>query len=294
MSKLKVHCVLIVTIVLWASAFVGIRIGLVAYSPGPMALLRFLVASLFMTFIYYYQADEKLMPWQDRLQLLFAGAIGVGLYSLCLNIGEITVSAGIASFVIGLMPVITICLSFVFLQERLNAGAWLGIFISLMGLLILALGEGGQADMRQGIALILVSALSGSFLTIRQKHFLQRYQTVTISAWVMWGGTIVLLFFTPALWQEVRVADYQSTVAVIYMGIFPAAIAYLAWSYVLKNLPASRATLGLYSLPIISTLLGFICLDEKPSTISLVGGSIALLGAFIAYRANLEKTVAVK
>lgn len=284
MKSLKVNCVLIATIIIWASAFVGIRVGLIGYSPGPLALLRFLVASLCMAIIYHGQGIKKSMPWTDRIQLLVAGILGIGVYNICLNFGEISVSAGIASFVIGLMPVMTVFLSFVFLQERLKLGAWFGVFISFLGLLLLAMGEGSHDEMRQGIELILISAFMGSILTIIQKRFLIKYNPIAIISWVMWGGTLLLLIFTPQLVDEITVADVQSTTAAIYMGIFPAALAYLAWSYVLKNLPASKATITLYALPIVSTLFGFLYLDEKPSITSLIGGTIALFGAFIAYR----------
>lgn len=293
MQSFKVNCVLVSAIVLWASAFVGIRIALADYSPGPLALLRFLVASLCMMIIYHSQRDTKFIPWKDRIQLLIAGVLGIGVYNICLNYGEITVSAGIASFVIGLMPVITILLSLIFLQEKLKGAVWAGILISLFGLFLLAIGEGSHDEMKQGILLILVSALMGAILTIIQKKFLRLYHPVTVIAWVMWGGTFLLLIFSPVLLQEMKTAEYQSTAAVIYMGIFPAAIAYVAWSYVLKKLPASRAAITLYALPIVSTLLGFLLLHEQPSLISLVGGGIALSGALVAHRFQAPDTLNV-
>ncbi|CEG58583.1 DMT family transporter [Legionella fallonii] len=282
MQSFKVNCILVGTIVLWASAFVGIRIALADYSPGPLALLRFLVASFFIAVIYHYQEVRKQMPWKDRVQLLIGGMLGIGIYNICLNYGEISVSAGVASFIVGLMPVITILFSFIFFQEKLAGAAWVGILISLLGLFLLAIGEGFHSEMRQGILLVLVSALMGAILTIIQKNFLNKYHPVTTIAWVMWGGTLLLLLYTPDLVKEIKIADYQSTAAVVYMGIFPAALAYVGWSYVLKKLTASTASTTLYSLPIVSTVLGFIVLGEQPSLISLIGGGLALFGALIS------------
>lgn len=282
MQSLKVGIVVVVALILWASAFVGIRIGLAGYSPGALALLRFLIASLFMAILYFSQGIKKRMPWKDRIQLLVAGMAGIGIYNICLNYGELSVSAGLASFIIGLMPVMTVFLSLVFLQEKLSRGVWLGIFISILGLVLLAVGEHSEPGMQQGIVAILVSALMGAILTIIQKQFASIYHPVAIISWVMWGGTLLLLMFMPSLLQEIKTADFQTTAAVVYMGIFPAALAYVAWSYALKYMSASNASLTLYAMPIISTFLGFILLNEQPSAISLVGSGITLLGAFVA------------
>lgn len=284
MHSFKVHAALVSTIVLWASAFVGIRIALPSYSPGPLALLRFLVASLTLAIIYSSLRIKKTVSWRDRMQLLAAGVAGIGFYNVCLNYGELYVSAGIASFVIGLMPLITVILSFLLWQERLKKGALLGIAISTVGLFILTLGEGFQPAMMKGVFLVLISALMGAFLTIVQKQFLKKYHPVAIISWLMWGGCLFLLCFMPTLIKEMPQASTYATAAVLYMGVFPAAIAYLAWGYVLKKLSPNQATISLYALPLISTALGYAILGEQPSLISLVGGAIALLGALIASR----------
>ncbi|MDP3268693.1 MAG: DMT family transporter [Legionella sp.] len=286
MQNVKVNCILISTIMLWASAFVGIRIALAGYSPGALALLRYIVASLCLAMIYHMQDIKKRMPWRDRVRLLLAGMAGIGIYNICLNYGEVSVSAGIASFIIGMMPVMTVLLSILFLGERIQRGIWVGIVISILGLLILTLGESAHIAMRHGILLILISTFCGSVLNILQKQFLQQYHPIAIISWVIWGGTLLLLMFLPQLIQDLKTADVISTTAVIYMGIFPAALAYLAWGYVLKSLSASTAATSLYALPLMSTLLGFVLLHEKPSVISLIGGGIALLGALIANRAQ--------
>lgn len=284
MQNLKVNCILIATIFFWASAFVGIKIGLAGYSPGHLALLRFIVASVCMAIMYRFQELEKKMSWQDCIILLLTGVAGIGIYNVCLNYGELAVSAGIASFIIGLMPVFTVLLCLIFLKEKLSKIAWIGIFISLIGLALLTLGEGNQPGIVPGILLILVSAFVGAFLTMMQKHMLQKHTPITILSWVIWGGTLSMFIFLPSLWSEMKNADVHITAAVIYLGIFPGALAYLGWGYVLKKLSASGASVTLYALPIVSTLLGFICLGEKPGFLSLLGGGISLIGAFISHR----------
>lgn len=284
MQSFKVNCVLISSILLWASAFIGIKVALVSYSPGPLALLRFLVASVCMVVLYLRQSKEPKMPWSDCIVLMSVGMAGIGVYNICLNYGEITVSAGVASFIIGLMPVMTVLFCVFFLKERINNGTWVGVLLSLIGLLVLAASEGGQQGITQGILFILISSLVGAIQTIVKKRFLKKYSSIRVISWVIWGGTTLLLIYTPNLMLELPNASMQSTAVVIYMGIFPAAVAYSAWTYVLKKIPAAKASISLYSLPFASTILGVIFLGEQPSVISLTGGAIALLGAVIANR----------
>jgi drug/metabolite transporter (DMT)-like permease len=299
MISFKVNCVLTSSILLWSSAFVGIKMALVSYSPGALALLRFLVASLCMAILYYRQSNEAEIPWRDRIQLMIVGMAGIGIYNVCLNYGELSVSAGIASFIIGLMPVITVLLSLVFLKERMNIGTWSGIIISLLGLFLLTAGEGVDSSMTKGILFILISALVGSIQTIAKKRFLKKYSSIKVISWVIWGGTMFLLAYFPDLIQELQKAEYQTTAVVVYLGIFPGAVAYSAWTYILKKIPAAKASISLYTLPFASTILGFLLLGEQPSLISLTGGGIALLGALIAHRyqnqviTNNKKVVAV-
>lgn len=299
MMSFKVNCVLISSILLWASAFVGIKMALVSYSPGALALLRFLVASLCMAILYYRQRREAEIPWGDRIRLMIVGMAGIGIYNVCLNYGELSISAGIASFIIGLMPLITVLLSLVFLKEHMNIGTWSGIIMSLLGLFLLTVGEGVDGSMTKGMLFILVSALVGSIQTIIKKRFLKKYSAIKVISWVIWGGALFLLAYFPDLIQELQKASYQGTAVVVYLGVFPGAVAYSAWTYVLKKIPAAKASISLYTLPFASTILGFIVLEEQPSLISLTGGGVALLGALIAHRfqnqviTNNKKEVAV-
>lgn len=285
-SMFKVNLALLFSLLFWASAFVGIRIGLESYSPGALALFRFLVASVCMVLMNHQLRVKTTIPWKDRIQIALLGLLGIGVYNVCLNYGEVSVSAGVASFLIGLMPVITVLLSLIILKEKLSIPLWIGIFVSLFGLILIIVGESSLAGSKLGVGAILIAALAGSLLNILQMRFLKKYHTVEVTAWVMWGGTLSLLYFWWDLATEFETASFQATAAVIYMGIFPAALAYAAWGYVQYHLTASRAAIYLYAMPIISTIMGYFVLHEIPTVLSFVGGLIALIGALMANRAH--------
>lgn len=280
----KLYFCLIFTLFAWASAFVGIRIGLLAYSPGALALLRFLVASLLLAAITsFFSLERKKIPWKDRFQLILLGMAGIGLYNICLNYGELSITAGLASFIAGLIPLFTILLSVLLLGERLSFEVWCGISISLFGLLLIMIAGSSGEQHLIGVLLVLCSAFMGAIYTFSQRFYLKNYHPIVITTWVMWGGTLLLCLFFPALWREFPKAALPVTATVVYMGIVPAALAYLAWAYVLQHWVASKASLFLYCLPFLTTALGFLFLSEKPSRLSLLGGIIAVCGALLAH-----------
>lgn len=283
MNNLKFNLALILALLLWASAFVGIRIGLEGgYSFGALAFLRLTVASLCLVFMTFKLTHTATIPWKDRCSLALLGVIGIGVYHTCLNYGEVTVSAGVASFIVGLMPVITVLLAWIFFQERMSAILWFGVFISFIGLLLIIIDESGELGFDWGVLAVLITAIAGSILNIWQKPWLKKYHLVDVTAWIMWGGTISIIFFAPQFFREFSSASWEATLAGIYLGIFPAAFANVAWGYVLHCWSVSKASITLYSLPILSTIMGYFILGEKISLLSFIGGLIAVAGAFIA------------
>lgn len=280
--SLKTKLALFVTVILWASAFVGIRIGLKGYTPGGLALLRFFIASIFILLVCTRLPTRTAIPWRDRIFLLLIGMFGIGLYNIALNSGEIAVSSGIASFIISLSPVITLFLAIFCLNESFNRTMIIGMTVSILGAALLMLGEGTQFNSYAGVVYVFIGTVISGIYSVVQKPWLKKYHFLEVTAHIVIGAVLLLLFYLPDVITNLRTAPLSATLAVIYLGIFPAAIGYLAWSYVLIEMPASQAANFLYFMPIIATFLGWICLKEVPLLLSLLGGFIALLGVCIA------------
>lgn len=95
LSKIRIDVrmiiALIILLVLWASAFAGIRVGLKAYTPGHLALLRFLVASATLL-VYALLTRMRLPALRDIPSMLFLGFIGIVVYFLHLFLSLSVVS----------------------------------------------------------------------------------------------------------------------------------------------------------------------------------------------------------
>lgn len=284
-----------VTILLWASAFVGIRVGLEDYTPGAFALLRYLIASLFIFILYRCLPKRPRLRGGERCRAILSGMLGMGVYTWAVNSGELTVTAGIASFMIGLMPVFSMLLAVVFLRERVSSAIWWAVGISLVGIMVIALGESAAMSFNHGVSFLLLAAFSQSIYVILQKPLLEKYDALSMTAWAVWGGTLFLLIFLPDLPAQMAVASWKTDLVVLYLGIFPAVIAYGMWTYVLSKMSACHAVMSLYAMPLASTAMGIVLLSEVPPWVSLLGALIAWSGAIlVSWQRRRERVNAVQ
>jgi len=275
--SVRVAVALAVTLVLWASAFAGIRAGLRAYTPGHLALLRFLIASATLL-VYALITRMRLPAVRDVPAILLLGFLGITIYQVALSYGEQSVSAGAASILVATVPCFTAILATIFLHERIRLLGWLGIAISFVGVIIVVIGEGTGLSLATGALLILIASLAESVYFVLQKPYLKRYTGIELATYSIWAATLFMFIYTPGLLQQIQVAPIAATLSVIYLGIFPAAFAYLAWSYALARMSASNTSSFLYVIPIFAILLAWPLLNEIPSLLSLIGGIVVILG----------------
>jgi drug/metabolite transporter (DMT)-like permease len=281
---------LVTTILLWASAYPAIRAGLEGFEPGPLAAFRYGVAAL--AFLVPALGGRLPRPAPADLgRILAAGGLGIALYNLALNSGEVTVSAGAASFLINCSPIFTALLGTLILGERFRIWGWVGSAVSLAGVALIASADGGAAGIGSGAWLILLAAGCQSIQFVLQKPLLARYGAFATTAYIVFAGAIFLLPFLPAALRTLPVASAGSIEAAVYLGLFPAALAYAAWSVVLARFPVGRASSFIYLVAPLATGLAVLWLGELPSALALLGGCTVICGVVLVNTLGRRKII---
>lgn len=283
----------IATLVVWASAFTAISVVVGpkgGFGAGQVALLRFLVASATMGVVAV--VTRMRMPKRaDLPRIALAAVFGITIYHLCFTFGETRVSAGAASLIIASGPIWTALMAIAFLREKLNGWGWAGVALAFSGVAAISLGEGGGFRLEPMALLVLGASISTAIYFVLSKRPLRTYTSLEFTSYTIWLGTIPMLVFLPGLLKQLPAAPVSSIWTVVYLGVFPGALAYFLWGYALARMPASTTASFLYATPVLATFMAWVWQHTVPSPVTLVGGALALVGVVLVQTKGRPKTV---
>src|SRR5690349_5587657 len=247
---------------MWASAFVVIRHVAHDVSPGSLGSGRLLVAALVVLPLVLRRGWVR--PTRREWTLLAAGGIGwFGVYNLALNAGERHVDAGTAAMIIQIGPVIG------------------GLLVGFAGVAVIARGSSTDADASLlGVGLVLVAAVMYAVGVLTQKVLLRRLPSVQVVFVSFLMGALICLPFSGDL--PGIVADGGAELWwIVYLGVFPTAVAFTTWAYALTHTDAGALSLTTFLVPGIATLVAWLTINEVPPTLSFVGGALAIVGVLM-------------
>jgi drug/metabolite transporter (DMT)-like permease len=165
----------VVTLVLWASAFVAIRHLGHDFSAGALSLGRLLVGSVALGAVALSRGVPR-PGRRDWLALLVIGVLWFGVYNISLNQGERYVDAGTAAMLIQISPMLIALLATLFLGERFTGWLALGLALAFAGVVLIGLSQPGGAwtgstNKIAGVALCLLAALVYSVSLVVQSRW---------------------------------------------------------------------------------------------------------------------------
>lgn len=276
------------TVSIWAFAYVYTKVALLHFSAASLGFLRCAIAAVVLLAIALAKKGG-LPKLRDVPIFFFSGLLGLSLYQLLFNTGAATLTAATSCILISTAPVISVLLASVLYKERLNAIAWAAICLEFSGVLVLALWEGGLS-INSGVFWVMGAAISISAYNLLQRKFAGRYSALQITAYSFFFATLSLLMFTPEALSQLATAPQSQVMTVLFLGIFPSAIAYMLWAKAL-SIAANTGVVTNYMFltPPISMLLGYMVLAERPDAGTLLGGTAILSGLALYNFAGKKK-----
>lgn len=84
--------------------------------------------------------------------------------------------------------------------------------------------------------------------------------------------------------RELSSASADTLWWIVYLGVFPSAIAFVAWAYALSHSDAGTFAQSTFLVPFITALIAWVLLDEVPPALAFVGGALCIAGVLVSRR----------
>ncbi|MRI32851.1 EamA family transporter [Endozoicomonas sp. OPT23] len=270
---------LVVTALIWGSAFVAQRLGMDHMEPWAFNAVRFLIGSF---------ALIPLLIWQRRSGPIFSGATlmggiamgvlltaGAGLQQL----GLVYTTAGKAAFITGLYLVIVPILGLL-LRQKTNRDTWAGIMLALPGLALLTLED--DLSINKGDMYEVFGAFFWAAHLILIDRLASRHNVVAL-AFIQFVASSVLCFIIAGLFETWTFEQIQATaVPLLYVGIMSTGIAYTLQIVGQKSAPVAHASIILSLETVFAVIAGYLFLNEILSAKALAGCGLMLTGMLVS------------
>jgi len=298
-KNLLAYLALATICILWGTTYLVLRIGVTQFPPFLFSLIRFLTAGPILLFFVFGIAKMK---WPDKQTLWNQAVCGFLMVTMGISIvgwAEVYISSGVAAIICSMMPIWTILINLAINKEdRPNWLISVGLLVGLSGVLLIFrehLGEFSNPNYFYGIIVTFLANMSWAFGSIWIKKKNSNTNPFMGSGLQMLFGGIFLIPFSLAF-DDYSAIQWSNEMiyALIYMSLVGSVGAYACYSYAIKKLPMTLASLYAYINPLVAVLLGWVVLNEKFNSLISIAMLVTIGGIYLVNRGyqlrNLIKT----
>ena len=292
-SVLAARLASLAAVVLWGVSFVATKAALREVSPVTLIFTRFALG-IAVLFLILKLRRESLIPPRDAWPMLAAmGFVGIFLHQMIQVHGLTLTTAVRTGWLIGVTPIWSAVLAAVFLGERFGPRKIFGLFLGMVGaLLVITRGELSPRVLAlpatRGDLLVLASTVTWGIYTILGRETLKRLGSATATAAAMLAGwTMMIPFFVgTAGWQDYRSLSSTSVVAIVFLGVGCSGLGYWFWYTALERIEASQVAAFLYIEPLVTLMAAVALLGESVAVSTILGGVLVLVGVLTVQSAS--------
>lgn len=268
---------------IWGLTFLSIKVAVRELGPMTLAAARFVIACMIISVIARLTRQPLSIRAKDAPLMALGGLIGVTFYFWCENNGVMLLSASEASIIVGTIPIITLILETIVYRSSPGLRVWTGVGLSFAGVAVMVVGgaSGGGTSSPAGYLFMAGAALSWSVYSFVTKPVSARYPQLTVTFWQLLFGTLACLPLA-ALEAPLAFPSLAASLNVVFLGVFGSALGYWLYVVMLEHLGASRSSVFINLIPVVSVAASFVILGERLSIRQAAGGLVAIAGVFLA------------
>jgi drug/metabolite transporter (DMT)-like permease len=279
--------------IIWASAFFNIKIATYSYGPLTIAFLRIFFGAIPVVLLCYLKKIKIEAFSKDWYWFAAIGIINLVIPFFLIAYGVQKVQSNLAAILMASTPLTAAGLAHFFIKnEKINFVKSLGILIGFSGIVFLFFDDIliNENNIFSAFLILFGSCfyVVGGLLTLKISNKKNENVTASILIW----GTLVLLpvsLFFEQPWNLTPRLD--STLALIYLGIFSTGIAWLLRFYILKHNGLVFQAQVAYLIPIFGVILGFLILNEAITPKVIITLIAVIIGIYIVKKGSKIKVV---
>ena len=289
---LKDYILLSTLSLIWASAFFNIKIATYSYGPITIAFLRILFGAIPVIILCLVKNIKIEAFSNDWMWYASIGIINLVIPFFLIAYGVQKVQSNLAAILMSSTPISATILAHFFVdKEKINFFKIIGIILGFLGILYLFSDNLliTNSNFFSALMILLGSTfyVIGGILTLKISH--KKNENVTASI-LIWGTLIICpisLFFEQPWTLSPRL---DSTLSLIYLGVFPTGIAWLLRFVILKKNGLVFQSQVAYLIPIFGVILGFLFLDELITSKVLIALVAVILGIYFVKKSSTSKS----
>jgi len=293
--KIIDYILLTILALIWSSAFFNIKIATYSYGPVTIALLRIFFGAIPVVGLCFFKKIKIEAFSKDWYWFAAIGLINLVIPFFLIAYGVQKVQSNLAAILMASTPLSATVLAHLFTKnEKINFTKVLGVLIGFSGIVFLFSDNIliNESNFISALLILIGSTfyVIGGLLTIKISNKKNENVTASILIW----ATIFLIpitIYTEQPWNLNPTTE--STVSVIYLGIFATGIAWLLRFKILKNNGLVFQAQVAYLIPIFGIILGYIFLKELITPKVLVAVVAVIIGIYFVKKSNSKKTTSV-
>ena len=259
------YYLILLTGLLWGSAFLLIKIAIVTIPPYTLTMGRMGIATLALFVVLILRGQWLPLDRKSLTLFAFIGLFGSALPFTLINWGEIHIPSGLAAVLMGIMPITTALLAHFFIpDEPFGWRKAIGIFVAFGGLLILVgidAISGFDSSVTAQIAMLCAAAayaVTTTFTRLRVAHPGLIMATGSSMMGFLWVLPLALVYDRP--WS--LTPDLMGVSATVLLGLLPSAVGILLFFHLIRRVGATIFAQVNYLIPLVGAFLGVVFLGE--------------------------------